>query len=217
MDLVYQIDEGEPSKIEKIEIRGNTRTKDKVIRRELAVSPGEAFDMVRVKLSKERLEGLQYFTKVQTEVEPTEVPNLKNLIVDVEEGPSGNFYFGAGFSSIDQLFGYVGMTQGNFDLFNPPYFTGGGQKLRLQATVGTKQENYELTFIEPWFLNRKLALEVDLFHRAIQYYRDRYHQPTRGARLGLTRALFTDAFRVGLNYTIENVGIRFSSGTTTNV
>ena len=217
MDLVYQLDEGDPSKIEKIEIRGNTRTKDKVIRRELAVSPGETFDMVRVKLSKERLEGLQYFTKVQTEVEPTEVPNLKNLIVDVEEGPSGNFYFGAGFSSIDQLFGYVGMTQGNFDLFNPPYFTGGGQKLRLQATVGTKQENYELTFIEPWFLNRKLALEVDLFHRDIQYYSDLYDQRETGARLGLTRALFTDAFRVGFNYTIENVGIRFGSGTTTNL
>ncbi|HYT60344.1 MAG TPA: outer membrane protein assembly factor BamA [Haliangiales bacterium] len=217
MDLVYQIEEGEPSKIEKIEIHGNTKTKDKVIRRELAVAPGELFDMVRVKLSKERLEGLQYFTKVQTEVEPTEVPNLKNLIVDVEEGPSGNFYFGAGFSSIDQLFGYVGMTQGNFDLFNPPYFTGGGQKLRLQATIGTKQENYELTFVEPWFLNRKLALEVDLFHRDIQYYSDLYDQRETGARLSLTRALFTDAFRVGLSYTIENVGIRFGAGTTTNV
>src|SRR5438876_654130 len=219
MDLVYQIEEGEPSKIEKIEIRGNTRTKDKVIRRELAVSPGEVFDMVRVKLSKERLEGLQYFTpgKVQMSVEPTEVPNLKNLIVDVEEGPSGNFYFGAGFSSIDQLFGYVGMTQGNFDLFNPPYFTGGGQKLRLQATIGTRQETYELTFVEPWFLNRKLALEVELFHRDIQYYSDLYDQRETGARLSLTRALFTDAFRVGLSYTIENVGIHFGSGTSTNV
>src|SRR6266496_4078200 len=219
MDLVYQIEEGEPSKVEKIEIHGNTKTKDKVIRRELAVSPGEIFDMVRVRLSKERLEGLQYFTpgKVQTQVEPTEVPNLKNLIVDVEEGQSGNFYFGAGFSSIDQLFGYVGMTQGNFDLFNPPYFTGGGQKLRLQATIGTKQENYELTFVEPWFLNRKLALEVSLFHRDIQYYSDLYDQRETGARLSLTRALFTDAFRVGLSYTIENVGIHFGAGTTTNV
>ena len=219
MDLVYQVDEGEPSKIEKIEIRGNTKTKDKVIRRELAVSPGEVFDMVRVKLSKERLEGLQYFTpgKVQTSVEPTDVPSLKNLIVDVEEGPSGNFYFGAGFSSIDQLFGYVGMTQGNFDLFNPPYFTGGGQKLRLQATIGTRQETYELTFVEPWFLNRKLALEVELFHRDIQYYSDLYDQRETGARLSLTRALFTDAFRVGLSYTIENVGIHFGSGTSTNV
>src|SRR5437016_9175197 len=216
MDLVYQIDEGEPSKIEKIEIRGNTKTKDKVIRRELSVSPGDVFDMVRVKLSKERLEGLQYFTqgKVQMSVEPTEVPNLKNLIVDVEEGPSGNFYFGAGFSSIDQLFGYVGMTQGNFDLFNPPYFTGGGQKLRLQATIGTKQENYEVIFVEPWFLNRHLALEVNLFHRDLRYLSDLYSQRETGATLGLTRALFTDAFRVGLSYTIENVGSHIDPGLT---
>src|SRR5437667_2782520 len=219
MDLVYQIEEGEPSKIEKIEIRGNTRTKDKVIRRELAVSPGEVFDMVRVKLSKERLEGLQYFTpgKVQTEVEPTEVPNLKNLIISVEEDKFGDVYFGAGFSSIDQLFGYIGVTQRNFDLFNPPYFTGGGQKLRLQATIGTRQENYEITFVEPWFLNRKLSFETDLFHRDIQYYSDLYSQRETGATLSLTRALFTDAFRVGLSYTIENVGIHFGSGTATNV
>src|SRR5437867_3441767 len=216
MDLVYQIEEGELSRIEKIEIRGNTKTKDKVIRRELAVSPGEVFDMVRVKLSKERLEGLQYFTpgKVQTSVEPTEVPSLKNLIVDVEEGPSGNFYFGAGFSSIDQLFGYIGMTQNNFDLSNPPYFTGGGQKLRLQATIGTKQENYEIIFVEPWFLNRHLQLEVNLFHRDLRYLSDLYSQRETGVTLGLTRALFTDAFRVGLSYTIENVGIHIDPGLT---
>ena len=64
MDLDFQVEEGQKSYIEKIEIRGNTKTKDKVIRRELAVSPGEVFDMVRVKRSKQRLEGLQYFEKV---------------------------------------------------------------------------------------------------------------------------------------------------------
>jgi outer membrane protein insertion porin family len=213
MDLVFRIEEGEPSRIEKIEIKGNTKTKDKVIRRELAVAPGELFDMVRVKLSKQRLEGLQYFTKVETAVDPNEdVPYSKNLVVSVEEGTSGNFYVGAGFSSIDQLFGYVGMTQGNFDLFNPPFFTGGGQKLRLQATVGTRQENYEITFVEPWLFDRKLALEVSLFHRDIRYYSDLYDQRETGARFELTRAVFVDAFRVGLNYTIENIGIDFGSG-----
>ena len=66
MDLEFQIEEGQKSYIEKIEIKGNARTKDKVIRRELAVSPGEVFDMVRVKLSKQRLEGLDYFERVDT-------------------------------------------------------------------------------------------------------------------------------------------------------
>ena len=74
MDLEFQIDEGQKSYVEKIEIRGNLKTKDKVIRRELAISPGDVFDMVRVKISKERLDGLQYFDKVDLEPEPTDPP-----------------------------------------------------------------------------------------------------------------------------------------------
>src|SRR5207249_849947 len=101
MDLEFQIDEGQKSYIEKIEIRGNTKTKDKVIRRELAVSPGEVFDMVRVKVSKQRLEGLQFFEKVDARPEPTDPPitGRKNLIVGVDEKNTGNLTMGAGFSS----------------------------------------------------------------------------------------------------------------------
>src|SRR4030095_1026531 len=87
MDLEFKIDEGQKSYVEKIEIRGNTKTKDKVIRRELEVSPGEVFDMVRVKISKARLEGLQYFEKVDARPEPTEpeIAGHKNLVVGVDE------------------------------------------------------------------------------------------------------------------------------------
>ena len=85
MDLEFQITEGQKSLIEKIDIRGNTKTKDKVIRRELAVSPGETFDMVRVKLSKQRLEDMQYFSKVDARPEPTEIAGHKDLVVAVDE------------------------------------------------------------------------------------------------------------------------------------
>jgi outer membrane protein insertion porin family len=214
MDLVFQISEGDVSYIELVEIKGNIKTKDKVVRRELAVAPGEVFDMVRVKLSVERLNGLTYFSKVGTEVEPTEVPNRKNLVVGVDEAQSGNFYFGAGFSSIQKLFGYVGMTQGNFDLFNPPFFTGGGQKLRLQATVGTEQQNYEIIFTEPWFLNRKLALDVNLFARDIGYYSTLYQQKEIGGTVGLARAIFIDQLRVGMTYTLEQIDLDFGNVTT---
>ncbi len=97
MDLEFQIDEGQQSYVEKIDIRGNLKTKDKVIRRELAISPGEVFDMMRVKISKQRLEGLQYFSKVEMEPEPTDPPisGRKNLDVDVEEQNTGNFTLGA--------------------------------------------------------------------------------------------------------------------------
>lgn len=214
MDLVFRLEEGVESYVEKVEIQGNTRTRDKVLRRELAIAPGEVFNMVRVKISQERLRNLQYFTKVETEVDPTEIPNRKNLVIGVEEGSSGSFYMGAGFSSVESLFGYVGMTQGNFDLFNPPHFTGGGQKLRLQMTVGTQRQDYELRFVEPWFLGRRLALELDLYHRDIQYYSDDYTQTETGARVGLTKALWRENFIAGLSYTIENIGIDFDDSTT---
>ena len=121
-----QIDEGQKTYVEKINITGNVKTKDKVIRRELAISPGEVFDMVRVKISKQRLEGLNYFEKVDADPEPTDPPisGRKNLDIDVAEKNTGNLTFGAGFSSVDSLVGFVEMTQGNFDLFHPPTFTG---------------------------------------------------------------------------------------------
>jgi len=209
MDLQYKVDEGQPSYVEKIEIRGNTKTKDKVIRRELAISPGELFDMVRVKVSKRRLEGLQYFEKVDARPEDTDVPNRKDLVVSVEEKNTGNFTLGAGFSSVDALVGFVEVSQGNFDLFHPPTFTGGGQKARLRMQLGTERQDFLLSFIEPWFLDRKLALGVDLYHRDLNFQsiENLYDEKRTGARLSLTRALWSDFLIGSLSYTIENVGI----------
>ena len=86
MDLEFQIDEGQKSYVEQIDIRGNIKTKDKVIRRELAISPGEVFDMVRVKISKQRLEGLEYFDKVDMQPEPTDPPIAGRKNLDRERG-----------------------------------------------------------------------------------------------------------------------------------
>lgn len=210
MDVTFEIEEGQKAFIEKIEIKGNVRTKDRVIRRELAVAPGETFDMVRVQLSKLRLEGLNYFEKIDTEVEPTDVPDRKNLIVGVEEKGTGEFELGAGFSSIDQLVGFVGYREANFDLFNPPTFKGAGQKFRIRAAVGTRRQDYQLSFVEPWFTGRKLALGVDLYHRELNFLSDLYDQRQTGARLSLTRALWSDFLIGSVSYTIENVGIDFA-------
>ncbi|MEK7675773.1 MAG: outer membrane protein assembly factor BamA [Verrucomicrobiota bacterium] len=209
MDLVYEIQDESKGKsfIEKIEIKGNTKTKDKVIRRELAVAPGEVFDMVRVKLSKGRLEQMNYFDKVETETDPTDVPNRKNLVIDVEEGTTGHMELGAGFSSIDSLFGFVGYREGNFDLFHPPFFRGGGQKLRIGTTIGLRRKDYQLSFVEPWFLNRKLALGVDLFHSELNFLSDLYDIRQTGARLSLTKALGSEFLIGGVSYTLENIGI----------
>ncbi len=212
MDLEFKIDEGQKNYIEKIEIRGNTKTKDRVIRRELAVTPGETFDMVRVKVSKQRLEGLQYFEKIDTRPEPTEVPNRKNLVIGVEEKNTGNLTMGAGFSSVDSVIGFVEVSQGNFDLFNPPNFTGGGQKFRLRVQLGLQRQDYLISFVEPWFTGRKLALGVDLYRHDynFQSLESLYDETRTGGSVSLTRALGSDFLIGSVGYTIEEVGIRFN-------
>ena len=216
MDLEFQIKEGQKSNVEKIDIRGNNKTKDKVIRRELAISPGETFDMVRVKISKQRLEGLQYFDKVDMRPEATDPPiaGRKDLIVNVEEKNTGNFMLGAGFSSVDALVGYAEISQGNFDLFHPPTFTGAGQKLRLFVQLGTERQDYELSFVEPWFLNRKLSFGVDLYRHQWDFESPNniYDETRTGMRLSLTRALWSDFLIGSVSYTLEDVGINLNSG-----
>jgi len=213
MDLEFKLVEGQKSYIEKIEIRGNVKTKDRVIRRELAVSPGEIFDMTRVNLSKQRLEGLDYFEKVDARPEPTDVPSRKNLIVGVEEKNTGNMSLGAGFSSVDSLVGFAEVTQGNFDLFHPPYFTGGGQKFRLRVQLGTQRQDYEMEFVEPWFLERKLSLDANLFYRKLDYLSPNslYNEVDAGTRIGLTRALGSDHLIGGVGYSFEDIGILFNN------
>lgn len=209
LDLRYNVDEGEKFYVEKIEIQGNTKTKDKVIRRELAITPGVTFDMVRAKISKSRLEQMQFFEKVETKDEPTDVPNRRNLVISVEEKNTGNIGVGAGYSSVDSVVGFMEISQGNFDIGNPPYFIGGGQKARIRAQVGSRRQDYEMTFVEPWFLGKKLALSVDLFHRDFNFLSNNYNQRQTGTRLGFSRQLPFN-FIGNINYTIESFKIQFS-------
>lgn len=208
IDLDYKIAEGEQIYIEKIEIRGNTKTKDKVIRRELRVSPGEVFDMVAVRNSRQTIENLNYFEKVSADPEPTDVPNRRNLVINVEEKNTGNISLGAGFSTIDNLVGFVEVTQGNFDLFNPPHFTGGGQKARVRATVGGRRQDYLINFIEPWFLDRRLELDTSLYHRQTSFQSTLYDQQQTGGSVAVSAPLWgSDFWRGRVSYTFENVGI----------
>jgi len=216
MDLEFILGETEKSHVQKIEIRGNLKTKDKVIRRELAISPGDVMDMVNVKISKQRLEGLGFFDKVDTRPEPIDppTPGQKDLIINVEEKNTGNFTVGAGFSSVDSLVGYAEVSQSNFDLFHPPYFTGGGEKIRLRVDEGLVYQNYELTFVEPWFLNRKLSLGVDLYYRDLNFESPNniFDETRAGARVSLTRALGSDFLIGSVSATAEDVGISLNSG-----
>ncbi len=215
MDLNYDIEEKEKVYIEKIEIKGNTKTKDKVIRRELSVAPGEPFDMVKVKRSKARLQNLNFFEEqfgVDSQPEPTDVPNRRNLVVSVKEKNTGNLQVGAGFTSIDSLLGFVEVTQGNFDLFNWPSFQGAGQKARLRLQVGAERRDAIASFVEPWFLERKLEFSTDVYHRELNFVSrsDTYSETETGMRLGLRRALGSDFLIGGISYTLENIDINLN-------
>lgn len=216
IDLDFQVADSQKSYVQKIEIHGNLKTKDKVIRRELAISPGQVLDMVNVKISKQRLEGLEYFEKVDMRPEPIDppTPGEKNLIVNVEEKNTGNFTVGAGFSSVDSLVGYAEVSQSNFDLFKPPYFTGAGQKIKLRVQIGTQRQDYVLSFIEPWFLNRKLQLGVDLYRHQLDFESPNniYDETRTGGKISLTRALGSDFLIGSVHYTVEDVGISLNNG-----
>jgi outer membrane protein insertion porin family len=219
--LEFHMDDSQKDYVQKIEIHGNLKTKDKVIRRELAISPGEVLDMVRVKVSQQRLEDMKYFSKVEMDPEPTDppIPGKKNLIVNVEEENTGNFTVGAGFSSVESLFGYVEVSQGNFDLFKPPYFTGGGEKIKLRIEIGLEEQDYDLSFVEPWFLNKKLALGIDLYRHELDFESPNniFDETRTGGRVSLTRALGSDFLIGSAYYNLEQVGISLNSGWHGNV
>lgn len=165
VDITYTIVENELIYVDKIKIKGNLKTKDVVIRRELRTFPNERFDGDKLRRSKERLYNLGYFEEVTFDTEPGTAPNKENLVVTVKETKTGEFSFGGGFSSVEQLVGFVSITQKNFDLLNFPTFTGDGQKLRLMGEFGTISRNYELGWIEPWILDFPLLFGFDAYQR----------------------------------------------------
>jgi outer membrane protein insertion porin family len=203
IDILYHIVENSQSYVEQIVIQGNNRTKDKVIRRELLVAPGQIYDSVRADVSKKRLENLQYFEKVDISPQDTSIPNRKNMVVTVEEKRTGSVTFGAGFSSVDSLLGFVEITQGNFDIFNFPYFTGGGEKFRVRLQYGLERQDAEVEFKEPWFLEQRLALGYNLFYHNATYLSNYYNERNFGASVSLARA-FGQFWAGSITYTLQD-------------
>jgi len=206
IDVHYKIEEGNRSFVERINIIGNTRTKDKVIRREILVHPGDVFNTVRVDTTKKRLENLGYFSKVDTYPEETGVEGRKDLVVQVEEKRTGSLNFGAGYSTIDSLIGFVELTQGNFDISNWPGLTGAGQKFRAKAQVGSQRKDFVVALTEPWFLDRPLSLGGQAFYSDASYLSSVYDQRNYGFSLELRKPLFSWVYGI-LDYSLQNYQI----------
>lgn len=164
MDIVYQIYESEKYQVESIEIEGNTKTRSIVVIRELALGPGSTFDSVRMDASKMRLENTRYFEDVNISPQTTQIPGRRDLRITFQEGRTGNFSFGAGFSSLEKGTFFIELTQSNFDIFNwRGAFQGDGQKFRLRAQLGSLSSQIVLAFEEPWLFEKRLSLGFNLF------------------------------------------------------
>ena len=206
IDITYKIDEGQRSYVERISISGNTRTKDKVIRREVLIAPGDVFNTVRVETSKKRLENLGYFSKVDTFPVDTEVEGRKYLDIQVEEKRTGSLNFGAGFSTVDSLIGFIELTQGNFDITNWPSLTGGGQKFRIRLQGGTQRKDIELALTEPWFLDRPISVGFSAFYHEANYLSSIYDQRNYGFSLELRKPINTYTY-ASVGYMLQDVEI----------
>jgi outer membrane protein insertion porin family len=201
VDVRYEVTEGTVGYINQVNIMGNARTQDKVIRRELVIYPGDKYNRSRVQTSENRLRNLNFFDIVTASPEPTGEGDKFDLNVQVNEKSTGRFMAGVGFSSVDSLVGYVELAQGNFNWKSWPPM-GAGQKFKIRLTAGTERNDIDISFVEPWFLDRKLSLGVDLFHHENRYFSDAYDQKNDGFRLSLGKPLsrFT---RGTLAYTME--------------
>jgi outer membrane protein insertion porin family len=202
VNLTYHIVERELVYVRRIDVEGNLRTKDVVVRRELRIAPGEPFDGARIRKSLDRLYNLGYFEEVNVETEPTDQPDREDLIVSVKEAKTGSFSFGGGFSSIDRLVGLIELEQRNFDWRAFPTFTGAGQDLRLRMEFGTVRRYFDLSFTEPWIFGRPVSFGVDLYNRTRLESRDiglGFEEQQRGAGLRLGRE-FIDGLEGHLSY-----------------
>ncbi|RUX27196.1 outer membrane protein assembly factor BamA [Mesorhizobium sp. M7A.F.Ca.US.011.01.1.1] len=195
ISVVYTIDQGTKAYIERIEIRGNDRTRDYVIRREFDVSEGDAFNQVLIQRAKKRLENLNYFEKVDISTVPGSQPDQVVLVVDVVEKSTGEFSVGAGYSTGGDTAGPS--VEGSVTERN---FLGRGQFIKLSAGGGKNSRDYSLSFTEPYFLGRRIAAGFDIFKSTREY--DNYDSDTTGAtvRFGLP---ITDSISTQLAYNIS--------------
>jgi len=199
VDLIFKIIKGKKIYIEEIKITGNTRTRDKVIRREMRLIEGSVYNSEEIKRSKQEINNLGFFEEVNVNTSPGSKDNLIKLQVEVTERPTGAFSVGAGYSSMDSVVGMFQISQNN--LF------GKGQRLSLMAQIGGDSSQFDISFTEPWFRGTRTSVGFDLF-KIDREYRE-FDRESQGFNL---RASFPldhkfDYTRFYLTYRLEDTDI----------
>jgi len=161
VDVTFQVNEGPRVYVNRIDVIGNTQTLDYVIRREMNLVEGDAYNRALVDRSKNNIRALGFFKDVNITEIPTAQPDRTDLQVKVEEQPTGELSFSAGYSSVDQLVLDLGVTQRNF--------RGRGEDARARISVGSLRQQVDLSFTEPRFLDRNLRAGIDLYSYRLDF------------------------------------------------
>ena len=203
MSVAFKVNDAPRVYVENVAINGNTHTKDKVVRREMRLAEGDAFNSFRVKRSRDRIQSLGYFQdKLEIESKPGSAPDRVTLEANVEEKSTGELQVSAGFSSLEKFIVNLSITERNF--------MGKGQEVRASVDYSTYSKSVNLGFTEPYLFDRNIAIGGDVFRRDYNSFNyinnDRnttYQQTTTGfqIRLGVPLTEFTSlALRYGLSY-----------------
>lgn len=171
VDITFDFEKGEKVFIDRITVLGNTKTRDKVLRRELKVIEGDNYSSTGLKKSKQNLMNLGFFEDVNITTAKGSADNKLDVNVEVKEKPTGTFSIGAGYSSLDGLIGQGSVSQGNF--------LGLGLKANLSASLGGKSSTYNVGLTDPYFLDTRWTLGADLY-RTERYYLDFRRRATGG-------------------------------------
>lgn len=196
IDLTYNIKEGPRVYVERINIVGNLRTLDEVIRREFRIAEGDPYSSSKLKRTQQELNNLGYFENVNVQSVPGSAPDKAQLNVEVEEKSTGELSFGAGFSTSDGPLVDAGITERNF--------LGRGQEVRLRGLFAGRRQQFDIGFTEPYFLDRDLAAGVDLYQTTRDYSSESsFNRDALGAVLRLGYRL-SENTRHQIRYTYED-------------
>src|SRR3979411_1379144 len=158
VSITFAVDEGSRTYIERINVRGNTRTRDYVIRREFDLSEGDAYNRALVDRAERRLKNLDFFKSVKISAEPGSAPHRGLLVCDLEEKSTGDFSVSGGYSTTDGALAEVSISEKNF--------LGRGLYAKASVTYGQYARGYSLSFVEPYLLDYRVALGLDFFQRS---------------------------------------------------
>ena len=196
VSIIYKVEEGDIYRIGKIEVSGNTKTRDKVIRREIRLDEGDIFDSSLMKRSYERLNNLNFFESVDLVPKPRYEEKSLDVDVKVKEKSTGFISVGGGYSSIDKFVGMVDLTQDN--LF------GRGQLLKLRGELGGKSSFYELSFRDPWFMDRPIAFSADIYRTYREFVE--YKKRATGFGFGFGKS-FSEYLSANISYNLEKATV----------